>query len=99
MGEPKQRIVRSDFHCPKCGGSTWGTSGCTGPRRDTRGHCHNFACDFVWLRTEDWRYFRFTIVPTRAEYRRLEAQRIRESNRRLKTSEIRSTETKGGRDV
>jgi hypothetical protein len=85
------RVVRAEFHCPKCGGYRWGTSGCTGPKVDQRGHCSDLGCRFSWPRAEDWRYFQFTIRPTRAQFRTLEAQRLREANR----SARRSTHTKG----
>jgi hypothetical protein len=90
------RIVNSEFRCPKCGGFRWGTSNCTEPFSKWIGHCHNFACRFTWKRsTDDWRHFIFTVRPTRAEYQRFERLRVHEANRRnRRRAEPSSTETK-----
>lgn len=39
------------FECPKCGGNKFGTSNCTSPFEEWKGHCHN--CNFEWDRKKD----------------------------------------------
>lgn len=76
------RVIGHEFVCPKCGGSRFGTSGCTGPVSKMIGHCHGglggVGCGFSWPRSEDWRHFTITLRPTREEYQRYEALRRRE---------------------
>lgn len=69
-----------EFNCPKCGGHTWGTVGCTEPPGQQTGYCNGYvprlsktdgavhigSCGFSWPRTEDWKVFRFVRVPTSA---------------------------------
>lgn len=54
---------RHEFHCPKCGGYTFGTRGAiSGPIEDFTGYCfggpnEDNGCKFAWPRSEDWKYF------------------------------------------
>ncbi len=53
---------RVEFHCPKCLGGNYGTSGadnwetaegyCNGP-----GYRGDVSCRFKWKRSEDWKVF------------------------------------------
>lgn len=41
------------FHCPACGGSSYGVVQMVG-----KGFCHTDRCNFTWKDPEDrWRYF------------------------------------------
>lgn len=41
----------SEFRCPECGSTHWGTSNCGGLISEWIGHCR--ACSFTWKRDED----------------------------------------------
>ncbi len=89
--EKLDRIVESRFVCPKCGASKWGTSAWDhgkdkrAPFSKWMGHCNN-CHDFSWMRTQDWKFFQFTVRPTRAEYDRFRALEDQQHNRMARRS-------------
>lgn len=96
------KLVRSDFSCPICGSSRWGTSGCTGPKAKQRGHCNGYGsvgCGFSWSRSrEDWKVFVFVFKPaSREDFRKAEARRLRMENGHIlkMQARARAAHTKG----
>lgn len=96
-----RKRARVDFLCPRCGGSTWGTSGMWDSVRNRRapfskwiGHCQGTSrCGFSWARKNDWKVMRAIVHPTKEEYEAL--RKLDDSDEKL-TVVIRPLHNPGG---
>lgn len=76
-----EKIERTEFRCPRCGGSHFGSTQLKDEsyERHCHGGRHSASCSFTWSEKDDYRYFLVVTekrCETKEEYDR-ELSRIR----------------------